>query len=64
MDCARHLEVTAKGQHLRETAFQFLDEICVLRLRSCFKLYKAEAYGFIDLAAFAGDMEVAITGIY
>src|ERR1700722_16695608 len=64
MDRVCQFQATAKGQHLRETVIQFLDEICALRLCVCFRLYKAEAYSLVDPAAVAGDIEVAKSGTH
>src|ERR1700734_203665 len=51
-----HFQLAAKGHHLSETAFEFLDEFCALSRGT-----KAEVYNLVDLAPVAGDIETQRT---
>src|SRR5580704_508308 len=61
MHCICHFQLAAKGHHLSETAFEFLDEFCALARGIRFNLAKAEVYSLVDLAPVAGDIETQRT---
>src|SRR5271156_3689344 len=64
MDGVRHFWVAVERYHLRETALQFVDEVCALLLGIGFAFDKAQIQRIVNFGALAGEIAVAIVGVH